>query len=162
MKAGNLLFMPIGSGTTAGGTPLPAALITRRDGNRHRYALADRDTYSGVRAYWNNKPGANRKSVLVGESGNAKRLRETYNSEAAAREHANAEWKRTRRGAATMDYTLALGRADLFPEQKLRVRGFKPEIDDTAWLIAKTTHTITGSGGFTTQLELETDAGSGA
>jgi uncharacterized protein len=95
--------------------------------------------------------------VLVGESGNAKRLRETYNSEAEAREHADAEWKRIRRGAATMDFTLALGRAELFPEQKLRVRGFKPEIDDTVWLIAKATHSITGSGGFTTELELETD-----
>lgn len=159
VKAGSLLFMPIGSGTTASGTPLPSALITRGDGDKHRYSLADRDTYSGVRAYWNNTPGANRKSVLVGDSGNAKRLRETYHNEAEAKEHANAEWKRIRRGAATMEYTLALGRADLFPEQKLRVRGFKREIDDTAWLIARTTHTITGAGGFTTRLELETDAG---
>jgi len=158
VKAGSLLFMPIGSGTTAHGKPLPSALITRRDGDKHRYSLADRDTYSGVRAYWNNKPGANRKSVLVGESGNAKRLRETYNNETEAREHANAEWNRIRRGAATLEYTLALGRADLFPEQKLRVSGFKPEIDSTGWLIAKTTHNITGAGGFTTQLELETDA----
>lgn len=161
VKAGNLLFMPIGSGTTASGAPLPSALITRADGDRHRYALADRETYSGVRAYWHSKPGASRKSVLVGESGNAKRLRETYNSEAEAREHANAEWKRVRRGAAKMDFTLALGRADLSPEQKLRVRGFKPEIDDTAWLIAKATHSITGSGGYTTQLALETDVGGG-
>lgn len=114
-----------------------------------------------MRAYWHSKPGASRKSVLVGESGNAKRLRETYNSEAEAREHANAEWKRVRRGAAKMDFTLALGRADLSPEQKLRVRGFKPEIDDTAWLIAKATHSITGSGGYTTQLALETDVGGG-
>jgi hypothetical protein len=157
VKAGNLLFMPIGSGTTARGTPRPSAFITRADGDRHRYALADRETYSGVRAYWNNKPGANRKSLLVGESGNAKRLRETYSSEAEAREHADAEWKRIRRGAATMDFTLALGRADLSPEQKLRVRGFKPEIDDTVWLIVKSTHSITGAGGYTTQLQLETD-----
>lgn len=162
VKAGNLLFMPIGSGTSASGQPLPAAQITRASGDKHRYGLADRDTYSGVRAYWNNKPGANRKSVLVGESGNAKRLRETYNSEAEAREHANAEWKRIKRGAAKMDFTLALGRADLSPEQKLRVRGFKAEIDGTSWLIAKATHTITSSAGFTTQLELETDAGGGS
>ena len=162
VKAGSLLFMPIGSGTTATGQPLPTALITRAAGDRHRYGLVDRDTYSGVRAYWNNKPGANRKSVLVGQSGNAKRLRDTYNSEAEAREQADAEWKRIQRGAAKLEYTLALGRADLFPEQKMRVRGFMAEIDGTAWLIAKTTHTITGSGGFTTQLELETDAGGGS
>ncbi|RPE74638.1 phage late control D family protein [Vulcaniibacterium tengchongense] len=157
VKAGHLLFVPIGSGTTASGDPLPSPLITRRDGDRHRYALADRDTYSGVRAYWHDKPGANRRSVLVGESGNAKRLRETYSSEAEAREHAHAEWQRVQRGAATMEYTLARGRADLYPEQRLRLQGFKREIDATPWLIAKATHTISGSGGYTTRLELETD-----
>ncbi|MGO4222121.1 phage late control D family protein [Lysobacter sp. TAF61] len=160
VKAGALLFAPIGSGKTPSGIALPGAVITRRDGDQHRYALADRDTFSGVRAYWNNTPGANRKSVLIGESGDAKRLRETFNSEAEAREHAAAEWQRIQRGAATMGYTLALGRADLYPEQKLRVSGFKREIDETKWLIAKTTHTISGSAGFTTALELETDASS--
>jgi len=160
VKAGALLFSPIGSGKTPSGIVLPDARITRRDGDQHRYSLADRDTYSGVRAYWNHKQGANRKSVLIGESGDAKRLRDTYNSEAEATEHAKAEWKRIQRGAATMAYTLALGRADLYPEQRLRVSGFKAEIDETKWLIAKTTHSITGSGGFTTALELETDAGS--
>jgi phage protein D len=159
VKAGSLIFLPIGSGTTASGEPLPSPLLRRQDGDQHRYALADRDAYSGVRAYWNDKPGAQRKSVLVGESGNAKRLRQTYSSEAEAKRHAQAEWNRARRGAATFAYTLALGRADLFPEQKVRVSGFKTEVDDTTWLIAKATHSITGSGGFTTQLELETDAG---
>lgn len=162
VKAGALLFMPIGSGTTASGVALPEAEITRASGDQHRYSLADRDTYSGVRAYWNNKPGANRKSVLIGESGNAKRLRETFNTESEARENAKAEWGRVQRGAATLSYVLALGRADLYPEQKLRVRGFKAEIDETRWLVAKTTHTITGAGGFTTALELETDAGGGS
>ena len=160
VKAGALLFAPIGSGTTPSGIALPSAQITRRDGDQHRYSLADRDTYSGVRAYWNHKPGANRRSVLVGDSGDAKRLRETYSSEAEATEHAKAEWQRIQRGAATMSFTLARGRADLYPEQKLRVSGFKPEVDETKWLLAKATHTISPSNGFTTALELETDAGS--
>lgn len=158
VKAGALLFMPIGRGTTAGGLELPTATITRNAGDQHRYALADRDRYSGVRAYWNHKSGANRKSVLIGESGDAKRLRETYNSEAEARQHSEAEWKRIKRGAATLSYTIAIGRADLYPEQKVRVSGFKPEIDETRWLIAKATHIISASNGFTTALELETDA----
>ena len=45
------------------------------------------DSYSGVRAYWTHKAGADRKSVLVGHSGNAKRLRETFATEAEARKH---------------------------------------------------------------------------
>lgn len=158
VKDGALLFVPIGRGSTSTGKPLPATTLTRRDGDQHRYLLADRDTYSGVRAYWNHKAGADRKSVLVGKSGNAKRLRETYNSESEARAEADAEWKRIQRGAATLSYTLALGRADLYPEQRLRLFGFKPEIDGATWLIAKTTHSITGSGGYTTALELETAA----
>jgi hypothetical protein len=155
VKAGALLFAPIGSGTTASGAALPSARISRRDGDQHRYALADRDTYSGVRAYWDDKPGARRKSVLVGSSGNAKRLRDTFSSEAEAKEHAQAEWGRIQRGAATLVFTMALGRADLYPEQKLRLAGFKPEIDAVEWLVAKSVHSISGSGGYTTQLELE-------
>jgi phage protein D len=109
-----------------------------------------------VRAYWHDKAGAYRKSVLVGRSGNAKRLRESYASEAEARDQAQAEWNRIQRGVAKFSYTLALGRADLYPEQKLRVSGFKPEIDSTDWLIEQLVHRITGSSGFTTSLDLET------
>ena len=47
------------------------------------------------------------------------------------------------------------GRADLYPGQRVTVDGFKPEIDGTGWLVSTVTHTIAGSGGFTTALELE-------
>ncbi|MGO1072094.1 phage late control D family protein [Lysobacter sp. CA199] len=155
IKGGSLLFASIGSGTTPTGAALPRVVIARESGDSHRFGYADRDKYSGVRAYWSDHAGANRKSVLVGESGDAKRLRETYASEAEAREQANAEWARVQRGAATLSYTLAMGRPELYPEQRVRVRGFKPEMDSTSWLIAKTTHTITGDNGFSTALDLE-------
>ncbi|HEL3749739.1 TPA: phage late control D family protein [Stenotrophomonas maltophilia] len=158
VKAGNLVFSPIDSGTTPAGIELPRASITRADGDSHRFSEAERDTYSGVRAYWNDKKGARRKAVLVGTSTNAKNLRETYDSAKTAREHADAEWKRVQRGAAKMDYSLALGRADLYPEQRIDVSGFKAEIDGRTWLIAETTHSITGSSGFTTALVLETSS----
>lgn len=157
VKAGALIFAPIGKGQTAGGKPLPSAEISRADGDRHRYAAVDRESkFTGVRAYWNNKPGAKREAVLVGASDNEKRLQRTYASEQEAREAAQAEWGRVQRSAAALSYTLALGRPDLYPEQKVRVRGFKPEIDGASWLVAKVTHTITGSSGFMTALELET------
>lgn len=156
VKAGCLLFVPIGSGITATGIALPSALLSRADGDRHRYSLAERDNYSGVQADWTDKPGAERKTVLAGDADNAKRLRQTYSSQTEAQQQADAEWARVQRGAANMVCTLALGRADLYPEQQVRLRGFKPFIDDTAWLIAKVRHSITGRGGFTTALELET------
>lgn len=155
VKAGTLVFMPIGRGTTASGDALPQATITRADGDQHRYASAHRDTYTGVRAHWNDKPNARRQTVVVGSDENPKQLRQTYRSPAEAREHAEAEWGRLQRGAATLSYTLAFGRADLYPEQAVRVRGFKPEIDGTDWLIATCRHSIDASGGFTTALELE-------
>lgn len=159
IKAGTLLFAPIGKGETAEGTPLPDATIVRSDGDQHRYSLASRDDYTGVRAYWSDKRGATQRDVLVGDAANARRLPGTYHSEAEAKQQAEAEHRRIQRGAAKLSYTLALGRPDLYPEQRLRLHGFKPEIDATQWLIAKTTHTISGSAGYTTQVEMETGLG---
>lgn len=155
VKAGTLVFSPIGSGTTPGGLQLPAATITRASGDQHHYSVGDRETYTGVRAYWNDHKAAKRNSLLVGQRGNEKRLQATYASEAEARQRAAAELKRADRGTATMSITLALGRADLYPEQAITVSGFKPEIDGTDWLVAKTTHEISGTSGFTTALEME-------
>ena len=155
VKAGSLLFAPIGAGTTSTGKPLPTVTLTRRDGDQHRYSVADRDAYTGVRAYWVDKGKARRQSVLVGTDDNAKRLRESYADEATARQHAHAELERVKRGVAKFNYTLAIGSADLFPEQPITASGFKPDIDGQRWLIAKTTHSVSGSSGFTTALELE-------
>ena len=156
VKAGCLLFVPIGSGKTASGLTLPTVTIRRRDGDQHRYSAAGRDSYTGVRAYWQDKKGATQKDVLVGSDENARWLPATYHSEAEAKEQAEAAQKRNQRGAATLSYNLALGRPDLYPEQRVKISGIKPQIDDTEWLIVKTRHTISGSNGYTTQLDMET------
>lgn len=155
VKAGTLVFAPIGSGTTPSGIELPGAQITRQSGDQHRYAVSDREKYTGVRAYWGNRGDARRVGVLVGTADNEKKLQATYATEAEARQHAQAEFQRLDRGTASLSYTLALGRADLYPEQSITVSGFKPEIDGTDWLVSKATHSISGSAGFTTSLELE-------
>ncbi|CAD7378270.1 phage late control D family protein [Xanthomonas arboricola] len=154
VKGGALIFTPIGAGTTAIGKPLPAVTLTRRDGDQHRYSVADRDAYTGVRAYWVDKGKARRQSVLVGTDDNAKRLRESYSDETTARQHAHAELERVKRGLAKFDYTLAMGRSDLFPEQIVTVSGFKPEIDAQRWIISRTVHSIEGIG-FKSSAQLE-------
>lgn len=156
VKNGTLLFAPIGSGATASGAPLPQPRITRQSGDGHRWHVADRESYSGVSASWGDKAAAQKKTVTVGNAQNAKRLQHSYSSAAAARQAAQSEWQRIQRGTANFSLRLALGRADLYPEQRVTVEGFKPEIDGTKWLIEKTTHTLTGIGGFTTQVEMET------
>src|SRR5690606_7117665 len=125
------------------------------DGDQHRYSAAGRDTYTGVRAYWSDKKGASQKDVLVGSDENARRLPATYHSEAEAKEQAEAAHKRNLRGAATLSYNLAVGRPDVYPEQRVTISGIKPQIDETPWLIVKARHAITGSSGFTTQLDME-------
>lgn len=155
VKAGTLIFARIGAGTTASGQPLPGVQITRASGDQHRYSVADRESYTGVRAYWGNRSAARRTGVLVGTAENEKKLQATYASAEEARQHAEAEFKRLERGTAQMSCRLALGRADIYPEQTVAVSGFKPEIDGSEWLVTKCNHAVSGSGGFVTSVELE-------
>jgi len=94
--------------------------------------------------------------VTVGENQGVKRLRKTCASEAEAKQAAIAERDRLKRTPASLDLTLALGRPDACPEQRVKISGFKPEIDAITWLIAEVSHRLDSNGGFTTDLRLET------
>ncbi|MDN7131763.1 phage late control D family protein [Halomonas sp. MC140] len=154
IKAGRLLFTMAGEGLTASGKAMPAIPLTRRDGDQHRYSVTDRDAYSGVKAYWNDTRGAERKIVLTGSGDNAKQLRPTYATEGDALAAARAEWQRIQRGLAEFELTLALGRADILPESPLTLSGYKPQIDGTAWLVVEVTHSL-NDGGFGTLVKCE-------
>lgn len=52
VKNGCLLFIQPGGGVSASGRALQSAEITRASGDRHRFRIAYRDAYTGVRAYW--------------------------------------------------------------------------------------------------------------
>jgi phage protein D len=155
VKNDTLLFMPAGRSKTATGRNLPAIRIMRRDGDRHRYHSAERDSYSGVRVFWHDDRHSMRRSVVAGQPGNSKRLRITYASEADARTAAVAEWQRIKRGLATFELSLAMGDPALMPQSPVNVMGFKTEIDSEDWLAAKVTHNISDAG-FTTDIEFET------
>lgn len=157
VKDAHLLFMPIGEARTASGKSLQSLTLTRRDGDQHRYHIAERESYEGVRAWYHTNGKGNREPVIFGgESKNGiKVLPETYPTKAEALAAAEAEYKRIQRNQATMDLTLALGRADIFPELPVTLTGWKPEINETPWLVKKVRHSI-ADGGFTTALELET------
>ena len=156
VKDGNLLFMPIGEGKTASGKQLQVLAIARSDGDQHRYHIAERENYAGVKArYHSGAKGATKDVIVGGESEkNLKVLPEIYPTEAEAKAAADSEYKRTQRSQATMDYTLAEGRAEIFPELPVTVSGFKPKIDETPWLVKRVRHFI-ADGGFTSTLELE-------
>ena len=154
IKAGRMLFTTAGEALTAGGQAMPAITLTRRDGDQHRYSVTDRDAYSGVKAYWNDTRGAERKTVLAGTDDNAKQLRPTYATEDDALAAARAEWQRIQRGLAEFELTLALGRADVMPEIPLTLTGFKPQIDLARWIVYEVTHEL-NDGGFSTKMNCE-------
>ncbi|MEO1852726.1 contractile injection system protein, VgrG/Pvc8 family [Chromohalobacter sp.] len=154
VKAARLLFTQAGEALTASGLAMPAVTLTRRDGDRHRYSATDRDTYTGVIAYWNDKANAKRQRVIAGSDEDAKELRPTYASQADALDAAKAEWRRAQRGEATFDITLAEGRADIHPESPLTAIGFKPDIDATLWLVTKVEDSLDDDG-FGTRVQCE-------
>lgn len=78
---------------------------------------------------------------MADEADNVLALTTVYASKAQAMRAAQAKWDKLQRGVAEFSITLALGRADLFPETPVRVSGFKRVIDEQSWLISKV-HTI--------------------
>jgi len=191
VKAGKLLFLRPGSGVTASGKPIPQLTITRQDGDRHSFSIADRGAYTGVSASWLHTkdpkpkkvkvkrkakeqhlralehPAAKKKKAttaktpeakegdyLAGTEDNVFALTTVYATKAAAMRAAKAKWDKLQRGVAEFSLTLAMGRADLFPETPVKVSGFKAVIDAQPWLISKVTHSLSGSG-YTTALDFE-------
>lgn len=155
VKDKRLLFLPIEHGKTASGKDMPTITLSRRDGDQIRFHIADRDSYTGVRASWQDKGKAKRRHVLAGVIGNAKRLRQLYASESDALEAARAEWARIRRGMATFEMDLAYGRPDLSPQTKIQLPSIKAPLNEYTWLNVKLVHQLDGNG-LTTKLEAET------
>ncbi|MBA7864454.1 phage late control D family protein [Enterobacter hormaechei] len=195
VKAGKLLFLKAGSGKTASGKPIPQMTLERGDGDRHQFAIADREAYTGVSAKWlhtkdpkpqkqkvtlKRKPKeqhlralqhpkatkapakakakkeqeAREGEYMAGEADNVLELTTIYATKAQAMRAAQAKWDKLQRGVAEFSISLAIGRADLFPETPIAVKGFKRVIDDQAWIISRVVHNLNGNG-YTTDLELE-------
>lgn len=165
VKNGRLLLSPIGRGASPGGRTLPALTIRKGDGGGGRYREVDRTADAGVEARWHDQGTATRHTVTAGGgeaggtgTGKRHRLRRVFHSEAEAKRAAAAEAGRRRRAEAEFDYTLALGRPDLYPERPVKLSGFKPAADAHAWIIAELSHSLDGQGGLATRVKLETKA----
>ena len=155
VKAGCLLCLPAGGGKTASGMDLPHIVLTREDGDQHRYLQADRDSYDGVRAYYYDVNSAKKQEAIAGGGDNLKDLRHTYSDQQSAMRAARAEFRRLQRGSATLSYSLAMGRPDLIPELTYTLQGVKAEIDEIIWYGGNVQHSLSADGGYTVSLELE-------
>jgi phage protein D len=158
VKAGRLIFAPIGHGQTAGGTTLDTIALVRATGDQHRYHVAERDAYSGVRTHWYDVAAATTKGTLAGTKGHVKVLRGNYASEEEAKRAATAEMARVTRGACTFELQCAIGRPDIYPEMPVRLVGWGDTIGAVAWIVTSVTHRLDGNAGYTTALSLENKA----
>lgn len=154
VKAGCLICSPTGAGKTSSGLNLPHITLTREDGDGHRFLQADRNSYSGVKAYYYEANSAVKQEAIAGGGDNLKELRHTYADQQSALRAARSELTRLLRGTATLSYQLAHGRPDLIPELTYSLIGVKDEIDAITWLGSSVSHEYSSSG-YTTSLELE-------
>lgn len=153
-KSGWLIFTQAATGESTGGTQLTPITITRAVGDGHNYGESDRvGEHTGVKSQWRDKEAAKDHQVVAGAPGTLKGLRKSYADERSARQAAEAEWRRLRRGDRKLSLKLAVGRPEILTESPVTCSGFKPEIDRQPWIAMEVTHTL-DSGGLTTALSL--------
>ena len=155
IKAGCLLCMPAGGGKSVTGLDLPHITLTRSVGDQHRYLKADRDSYTGVRAYFYDLNSAQKKHAIAGGEDNLKDLRHTYSDRQSALRAARAEYNRLQRASTTLSYTLAKARPDLIPELTYTLEGIKEDIAAIIWYGGNVQHSLNADSGYTMSLELE-------
>lgn len=110
VKNGLLMFVPAGGGVSASGKRLPAVTLTRQSGDSHQFSIADRDTYTHVKATYDDKNAGVKGEVIWGkaedeaennrttqiaeaQSGNYKAVAKVSKNRSAARTLARKTWQ---------------------------------------------------------------------
>lgn len=155
VKDGKLLFMPIGTATTATGKAIPALTLDRGANQRFTFTAADREENDGAEAQWHDRGAARRRTARAGGSKNPRRIKRTFASEGEAAAAAAAEARRAGRGQYTFSFDLALGDAAISPNRKITLTGFDSEIIGIRWLAKEVTHTLDSQGGFVTAIAMD-------
>jgi uncharacterized protein len=154
VKAGRLIFAPIGTTTTASGATLPTLALTRQSVSTYTFNRNARTSnFNGAEANYYDQNGAIRALHQEGSTPR-KRLKRVYGSAQSAQAAARAEHSRLKRAAARFTITLPLGIPQIAPNLEATATGFKTEIDATTWLTAKVDHTMTPTG-LTSSIEME-------
>ena len=144
-KNKTLVFMPVGSETTASGKPLPSFTLRKIDGFKWRFTEADHNNHDGAEAQYHDQNEAKTKTVKVGGS-NRKLLKKTYASEADAKAAAKAEAARSKRSVYSFNYDLALGNTSLIANAKVTLSGWDSQIDGIKWVVDEIRHQLDGRG----------------
>ncbi|MCV6588319.1 MAG: contractile injection system protein, VgrG/Pvc8 family [Marinobacterium sp.] len=161
IKDGKMIFTPAGKGETTGGQAISTVTLTRADGDQHNYQLLDKPAeYTGVKTFWNDTKEGVLRDITVGSADKARLLRNTYPTEADAKEAdakeaAQAELQRINRQQAQFSLLLAKGRPNLYPETPIKLQGWKAPIDANNWVTKRVVHQMNNSG-YSSRVEMET------
>lgn len=138
VKNGKLIFIHAGAGISASGKALPVVTITRQSGDRHHFSIADRGSYTHVKALWHDAGLAKRGEVIwdkkmdADESGRApkvvaapvgnyKTLPGTSKSRGVALREARKAWKAIVKSKALKDKFVGVKAA--YHDLNLKVSG---------------------------------------
>ena len=126
------------------------------DAADYRVLEADRAAYAAVLARWRSGDEAEPQTVRAGDADGEPvfSLPSVYPSDSAARNAAEARLRALRREAVTATVTLAAGRPELAAEVAVDLAGFGPPLDGR-WIVRRTEHVLTESGGYRTTAGLE-------
>lgn len=150
IKAGRLLFTPVGYDKTVSGILLPTANIQRDQTATHHFQIADREgTFSGVRAKWRDHNANQTKYSTAGSGDNWKTLKRIFPNAVPAYHAAKAEWARMQRGQKRINLRLANPNHAIHAGQPLRLSGWRSEITDAKWVTNEVTHELTEEGSIT-------------
>lgn len=155
VKNGALLFLNINNTTTASGEELPTVTLHRNETQSYNYITADRDSYTGVKAYYDDVKAAQRDSVTVGSSGNLKELPDMHANKDEAQKAAKSEWQRIERSTDQLSAVLSTGKPDLMPQTNIRAQGFKSDINAITWLAIRVKHDLVNGSGLITSVDME-------
>jgi len=153
-KNKTLIFMPIGSTTTASGKAIPTFRWTKKSGWKWTFRAADHDDFDGAEAQYHDQDTAKTKTVKTGGK-KRKRLKKTYASKADAEAAAKSEAARSKRTAYAFTYDLSFGDPSVIPNARVALTGWNSQIDAIKWVVEEVS-TSFGSGGLTTSVTLET------
>lgn len=116
VKSGRLLFVHAGAGKSASGKAIKRVVIDRQVGDQHTFNIADRETYTHVKATYHDTAGATKGEVVWGKAedaaennrplqaaavpaGKYKTIAKVSKSRSAAKRLARKEWKRISQSA---------------------------------------------------------------
>lgn len=152
---GKLVVAKRGAASAASGQPMPAVTLTVTDIKKVRGKLKDRERFGAVKARWHDQPVAKKTDVQEKRGdGPVYTLRETYPTEAEARDACKAKLQEMQRREADISIEMA-GDPRMAAEVKLTLAGVSQKLDGD-YVIKRARHTMKGSKpGFTTQVEGE-------